>query len=220
MKIDRRLNLVVPLYEDTQDASPVIAYVHSVPLSMAVVDRWFIMLGKTYNAIMSEGFGMAAGPAHAARILRHLATANGVWTDSVGKEGSREVGVENGLLAEIRRLTNVLLPADGKWKMVPWAVASEQKMISEEDVSEVENAIVFFIAAYATLNRGQREAIITKSAEVWGAQLTSLDITAFGSSLRTSTVIDNSGGTSPAPAKDDAGLANATVDGKRRSVPV
>lgn len=216
MRIDKRLHLIVPIYEDNSDDSPIVAYVHSVPLAEAIVDRYFMVLGQTYNAIFSQGLGFVAGPGHAMRVLRHIAEERGVWHD---KEGT--AGVERGLVEEIRRLTNVAaLDKDGKWNALPLQVALDQGVISAEDKSEVENAIAFFIATCATLNRAQREGVLRAAGEIWGAQISSLDFTAWLNSLRTSTVTVNSGEKSPVAAKEKPARANAKVDGKPSSIPV
>ena len=216
MRIDKRLHLVVPIYEDNSDDSPVVAYVHSVPLAEAIVDKYFMVLGQTYNAIFSQGLGFVAGPGHAMRVLRHIAEERGAWHD---KDGI--AGVERGLVEEIRRLTNVAaIDKDGKWNALPLQVALDQGIISKEDKSEVENAIAFFIATCATLNRSQREGVLRAAGEIWGAQISSLDFTGWLNSLRTSTATVNSGERSPVVASEKPEHANARVAGKPRSVPV
>ena len=216
MRIDRRLHIVVPIYEDTSDDSPVIAYVHSVPLAEAIVDRYFMVLGKTYNAIFAQGLGFVAGPGHAMRVLRHIAEEMGVWHD---REGN--AGVERGLVEEIRRLTNVAaIDKDGNWNALPLQVALDQGIISVEDKREVENAIVFFIVASAVLPRAQRPTMIKAAADLWGAQTSSSTIMEWTASLKTSTGTVNSGAKSPAVVSEKPAPANATVDGKPRSVPV
>ena len=51
---------------------------------------------------------------------------------------------------------------------LPWEVAIDRNKVSDEDRREVENAIVFFIVGYATLNRGQREPVLTAAVGLWG----------------------------------------------------
>jgi hypothetical protein len=221
MRIDRRLNLVVPIYEDEPENSPIIAYVHSTPLSETAIDQWFVVLGKTYNAIWSEGFGFASGPGHAARILRHIAEREGMWMERRGTDGSVIPGVERGLMGEIRRLTNVLtIQKDGTWAQMPWDVAIQNKLISDEDRREVENAIVFFIVSYATLNRNQRASVLERAGSLWGAQLSSFNSTEFGNSLKTSTGTVSSGEMSHVDASEKSGHAHAAVGKPPRQVPV
>lgn len=215
MRIDKRLNIVIPIYEDNSDDSPVVAYVHSTPLAEAIVDRYFMVLGQTYNAIFSQGLGFAAGPGHAMRVLRHIATERGAWHDRNG-----ETGVERGLVEEMRRLTNVAaLDKDGRWNALPLQVALDQGIISPEDKSEVENAIAFFIASCATLNRAQREGVMKAAGEIWGAQITYSNFTEWLNSLKTSIATVNSGAKSPVIATENPAPANATVGGRPRSVP-
>jgi hypothetical protein len=103
---------------------------------------------------------------------------------------------------------------------VPWDVAVNQKMISDEDRREVENAIVFFIVGYATLNRNQRASVLERAGSLWGAQLTSFTCTEFGNSLKTSIATVSSGETSPAGASEKSGHAPAVTAKPQRQVPV
>ena len=222
MRIDKRLHLVVPIYEDDEENSQPIAYVHSTPLGEAVVDRYFMTLGQTYAAIFSQGLGLTSGPANALRVLRFIATEKGIWND-YRKAGNgtdeMEIGIEKGLVAEMRRLSMVAFLKDGKWSDIPLDIAVQHKAISSEDKAEVENAIVFFTVAYATLNRAQRGGMVKAAAELWGAQITSSNFTEWTHSLKTSTETVSSGAKSPAPVKKDRATANATVDGKPSSIP-
>jgi len=234
MRIDRKLHLVVPIYADEEvqktgidgnplfdDGEPVMhlpimAHVHSTPISEETVDRYFMVLGQTYAAIFSQGFGLAGGPGIAMRMLRRIAKQNGVWNDNP-KTG--EVGVENGLVAEMRRLTMVDAIVGGKWQDLPLDVAVAQGTISKEDETEVENALAFFTAAYATLGRSQRAGMLRAGAEIWGAQITSSSFTESKVSWRTSIETASSGAKPPVAANDAPAPANATVAGKRQSVP-
>ena len=216
MRIDKRLHLVVPIYAD-EEGGEIVANVHSAPLSEEVVDKYFMLLGQVYSTVFGLGLGINSGPGHAMRILRHIATERGIWADDA-KTGT--LGVEKGLVDEMRRLTNVAVPDTGRWVPLPLDVAVDRGVISATDKREVENAIVFFMSASATLPRAQLQGFLKTAAELWGARITSSPFTEFVSSLKTSTGTDNSGGSAPAPAKDEPKPANATVAGKRRSVPV
>lgn len=233
MRIDKRLNLVVPVYgeevpklDDGQPVMengqpvmdrPIIAYVHSTPLSAETVDRYFMILGQTFSAIFGNGLGVLAGPAVAMKLLRSIAREQKVWDDDP-KAGL--VGVKNGVVAEIERLTTVSVPDGSGWTPVPLAAAVERNFISEDDKAEVENAIVFFIVGSATLARAQRKEMLTAAASLWDARISPLTSTEFTDSLKTSTATVSSGETSPAPATAAPGPANAMVDGKPASVPL
>ena len=216
MRIDKRLHLVIPIYAD-EEGGEIVAWVHSTPIAEAIVDRYFMVLGQTYSAIFSQGLGLDGGPPHAMRVLRHIATERGVWHDD---PKTQSVGVERGLVEEMRRLTNVaVLGKDGRWEQLPLQVAVDRKLLSEEDRAEVENAIVFFTAASATLSRATRRAMLESAADLWLAQLSSLNSTEFAASLPTSTATASSGERPPAPASAEPGAANATADGRPFSVP-
>ena len=241
MRIDRALNLVIPIYGEPTvrttprlvdgktvlgpDGKPIVdqvrengqpvfdehvdAYVHAVPLGEDTVKRYFMVLAQTYAAIMSQGLGIASGPAVAAMLLEQIAVNTGQWD---GPDG-----VKNGLMAEINRTTTTIVPTETGWQPVPLETAADRKMLSPEDLKEVRNAIVFFIAVSAVLSRSMRRQMMEMASGLWGGQTSSLDSTAFIASLTTSTGTASSGEKAPAakPAAD-----NATVDGQPSSVPV
>jgi hypothetical protein len=216
MNIDRRLNLVVPIYD--ADGKNVIAQAHSVPLSVEIVDRHAVILAQTYAQIFSRGLGIVGGPAIALRLLKEIAVAGGKWDDAPGQPGS---GVANGLVAEMRRLTNIAVKEkDGTWAALPLAVAVDRGTLSAEDAAEAENAIAFFTVASAMLPRAQRRDLLEAALGILGAQVTSSTFTDLCASLRTSTATGSSGEKSPAPVPAGPHRATATRDGKPASVPV
>ena len=235
MRIDRKLNFVIPIFGDekmkTDEAGqpvkgqdglpvmvePIVAYVHSTPLAAEIVDKHFMILGQTFSSIFNNGLGAAAGPGMAMRLLKRLATNTRTWEDSEGEQG-----VKNGLIEEIRRLTMVIVPGDRGWQPVPLQVAVDRKILSDEDRAEAENAIVFFIAVSATLNRTERKAMLKTASGLWNALLSPLNSTDFAASLTTSTATASSGEKSHATVTDvtdNPPVANAMVDGKPSSVP-
>lgn len=234
MRIDKRLHLVVPIYADEEvnmtgpggeplfeDGAPVmhlpiIARVHATPIPEEVIDRYFMVLGQTYAAIFSQGLGLAGGPGVAMRMLRSIAKQRGVWNDDP-KTG--EIGVEKGLVAEMRRLAMVDAFVGGRWQDVPLDLAVAQGMISKDDETEVENALAFFTASYATLGRSQREGMLRAGAELWGAQITSSSFTESRSSWRMSTATGSSGEKPSAIASGTVAPAPADRGAKRVSVP-
>lgn len=216
MNIDRRLNLVVPIYDE--EGKTVVAQAHSMPLSVEVVDRYAVILAQTYAQIFSRGLGIVGGPAIALRLLKDIATNDGLWDDPPGRPGA---GVASGLVAEMRRLTNVVArQKDGSWAPVPLAVAAQTGAITAEDAAEVENAVAFFTVASAMLPRAQRKDLLEAALGILGAQVTSSTFTDLCASLRTSTATASSGEKSPAPAHAGPRHATATRDGKPASVPV
>lgn len=177
MRIDRRLNLVQPVATDAGTL-----YLHSVPISRVVWENYYLMLSKTYAALMSEGLNIIAGPPIAKMMLREIAITSKRWD---GPDG-----VEKGLLAEIRRLTNVLVPTDAGWQTLPFDEVLRRDLIDEDALADAEGAMVFFTCVSAVLrgptSKEKLTILIGGIESVWGVQTTPLDVTAFGSSLPTS----------------------------------
>ena len=133
VSVDRRCNLTFPV---DRDDGP--AHIISMPISQAVFETYFLAITKTYVALRENGpeWFMRIGPTVAALTLKTVAVKDDVW------EG--DGGVEQGLMAEIRRLTQVALPGPDGWSTIPFQEARDRKRLSPEDISEVENALVFF----------------------------------------------------------------------------
>jgi hypothetical protein len=184
VNIDRRLNLV-----QTFETNAGTVHVHSTPISHEVWRDYFLILSKTYSQIFAQGLGIAAGPQTAGMLLEKLARADNVW------DGPN--GVESGLMAEIRRLTNVIIPGPKGWDTIPYETALQRGIFDGESIDGIEGAIVFFICASALL-RGSRErqrlTILLSGLELQlAARSTSLDCMAWAASLPTSMPAENIG---------------------------
>ena len=188
MKIDRKLNLVVPI--DRDDGSRI--YVHSTPISLAVFEAHYLVMAKTFAAIYNEGLGVTAGPRVAAMTMKKIAENLGVWTG--------ESGVENSLVNEMKRLTNVLAPSTNGWETLPYGEAVKRSVIDEDEASEVENCLCFFTVAYRLHRKTEREAILNGASRLWGGEISSLGFTEFKASLPTSTPTVNTGASPMATA--------------------
>lgn len=180
MKINKKLNLVIPL--ETDDG---IAFVHSAPVGREVFETYFLTLSKTFAAIYGEGLSIMAGPRVAALMLKKISIDLGMW-EGVG-------GVGNGLVGEIRRLTNVIVPAEGGRKTVMLDEALSGGFIDDDLYREIEGHLVFFTCLSHLHNRAQLPVMLEKAGDLWGTQITSLDCTEFEKSLMTSTTDGNSG---------------------------
>jgi hypothetical protein len=183
MRIDKRLNLVIPV----ERADGAMIYVHSTPISVEVFDTYFLVIAKTFGAIYSEGLGVIAGPRVADKLLRKVAQDMGAW------EGAG--GVRDGLVAEMRRLSNVLSPGAQGWEMLPFDDAKARGVIDAADAAEIEAAITFFTVASAMHRRTDQADILGSAMSLWGARIESLSCTELMNSLRTSTVAASSGAT-------------------------
>lgn len=143
VSINEKLNLVVPLYRDTG----LYAYVHSVPISREVFEANFLLISKTFTAIYTEGLSEITGPRVASLVMHKVADAMQASTKS-------DVNPAQALTNEIRRLTTVLLPTESGWGTLTLHDALSLRKLDEDDVTEVENAIVFFLSASPAFTGG------------------------------------------------------------------
>jgi hypothetical protein len=182
MNLNRKLNIVIPIEHDSG-----LIYVHSTPISREVFERYFMVIAKTYGRLMVDGLAQTS-PRIAMMALRETAQADGKWSGAGG--------VELGLVAEIRRLTNVLLPAAaGGWETLPWHDAVREKRLDEEEIAEVENLLAFFTLSAAMRRRKENEEMMQAMAEAFNLQITSSTSTEFASSLPTLTATASTGAT-------------------------
>ncbi len=121
----------------------------------------------------------------AAKIIRSTAIDSGTWD---GPDG-----VENGLVVEIRRLANVLLPGPNGWEARPFEGAVGRGDLSAEDAAEVENSLAFFTVASSMHRRTEIESIMKVVSGIWGAQTSYSNSTEFAASLPTPTPGANTG---------------------------
>lgn len=178
-KINRKLNLVIPLVRDSDGAE---IYVHSTPVGPEVFDRHFLVIGKTFAALGE--LGLMVGPRVADKMLKKVAQDLGVW--------DTPDGVERTLVNEMRRLTNVMHCGDKGWDSMPFDDACKRQIVEPADEAEVMAALTFFTVASCTLRRHQH-AMLADSMSLWGAQIESLACMDFLRSLSTSNAAASSG---------------------------
>lgn len=182
MKIDKRLNLVVPV--ETESGT---IYVHSTPISRAIFERYIFIISKTLSVLYEEGLTVFAGPRVAATIMKNIATERGIW------EG--QDGVQNGLMNEIRRLTNVVSLGDQGWKTSMFYDAAKSEILDEDAISEIEGHLVFFTCVSHMHKKTEVPALLGGMGEVWGTQTSSLNCMEWANSLPISTPAVSSGET-------------------------
>ena len=181
VKLNTKLNLVIPV--DQSDG--VTIYVHSTPIGHEVFETYYKPIALAWTRIYAGGFTYASGPRVAKLILREVSQSLGMW------DGAQ--GVQAGLIAEINRISNVLLPNGKGWEQIALEDAIRKKVFDPDDLSEVENAICFFIVACAMHKKAELKGVLEAVANIWGAQFVSLNITEFKNSLVTLTETDNTG---------------------------
>lgn len=172
-KLDRNLKLVIPIYGD---GDTVVAYVHHTPISREVYEVHFRVMAKAFAAVVSMRDGEASfGPMIAHMLLVDEAKRTGSWDG--------EAGVKDGLVAEMRRLTNVLTPGPRGWQAMPYDDAVRGGTVDADDAAEVDNAIAFFTLASCVPARKNRQVILQTSSRQWGGQCTSSSVMEFAAGL-------------------------------------
>jgi len=192
MKINRALNLAI----EVQSSDRAIHF-HSVPISRETFKSFCLVLSKVFAQIYNEGLSVVAGPSIAAIMLEQVAKETPrakMKDDDSGDWWGGSYGVKDGLMREIKRLTNVIV-MDGQWKALPVEMALSQGFIEDADWEEVEGQIVFFILASAMHSRKDLPGILMGMSAMWGGQITSSNCTDFAASLQELTQEKNITGT-------------------------
>lgn len=178
--LDKKLNLVFPITHGDK-----LLYVHAMPIRRETFEQYFLVISKTFAAIYKDNLQLFAGARICALMMRQVAQDTYRSDGRTWWEGSDGVG--SGLLGEIRRLANVVCTDDsGRWVTMPYEDAVAHKILDEEDVQEVEGTLAFFTVNYAIHKREVARGILTSSGELWGWQISSLDLQEFRTSLTTS----------------------------------
>jgi hypothetical protein len=172
-RLDRHLNLVVPC-----DTSIGEVEVHSVPVSYAVFEKYYRVMARAWTMVASMG-PTTAGPKVAMLELRETARSMGMWD---GPDGT-----ELGLVAEMRRLTNVIRPTERGLEPVPLEVAIGDGTLDPEDAADVEGIVAFFTLASAMLARRALATTLGFLELAFGARTTSSTCSEWIVSSRTST---------------------------------
>lgn len=182
--ISRKLNIVLNPFQ-TKDG---LAYVHSIPVGRQTFEMCFRPMARAMSAIVSEGIGPITGPSIAALLLQQEANLIG--------EGD---AISQTLIPEIKRLTNVIIAGSGA--VMPYGVAEQRNLLDDEQRSEIENLLVFFtLVSWIKLPEGLSSGLgLEGLRQLWKVQTTSLEPTAFMSSLKTSTKDANTGAKTPTP---------------------
>lgn len=180
--VSRKLNIVLPPFQTKEGQ----VYVHSVPIGRSTFEQCFRPMARAMSSIITEGIGPITGPSVAALILQQEA-------DAIG-EGDV---VKGGILLDIKRNTNVVLTE--KADTLPYAVAMQRNLLDEDQQSEVENLLVYFtLVSWIRLPPDLAVRLgLQGLRQLWNVQTTSLDSTAFMSSLKTSTPVENTGAKTP-----------------------
>ena len=183
MRIDQDLNLVVPVRTDA-DGNTLI-YGYHVPISRQVFEANYRILAATKSALASKGihYQMDAGPRIASLVLMDEARRDAIENGQIDKDSSPIIDGAIALLADLKRLTTILLPTDTGWVQRPVDAAIGTDQIDADEWKEAESAIVFFTCHYSLAKRAQKTAMGKATASVLMGQGTSLGLSEFASSL-------------------------------------
>lgn len=167
MRLDRKLNLVIPVERD----GGATIYVHAMPISRETFDSYFLPLSRLWVALQEFGVA-AAGQKIAMKMLLKVSADMGMLDD-----------VQKGLIPEIRRLSNVVQPGANGWETIPLQEALNRKTFDPADAEEVENGIAFFMVLAVMAPQLLRLTEENGAANPSGARIVSSDCTAFAASL-------------------------------------
>lgn len=169
-KIDEQMNVVIHVAGMN---------IHSTAISYEVFEKYFSVLSKTFNALYGE-IGVLGAPKVAYLTLKRIAERDGEWT---GPEG-----VENGLINEIIRLSNVAVPKTGAgWQSLPLYEVFRQGMLTPKQKAEVLSELCFFTVASCMHQQETLKANLQVLVIYWQCAITASDFTAYLNGLQTST---------------------------------
>ena len=180
MHINRQMNIVVPL-----ERGETTVYIHSTPISEDVFDNYWRVLAAAHARLFSEGLGVVSGPRVALRMVRDVAKERNVWD---GPEG-----VQNGLMNEVRRLSNAFVPGATGWVTLPQQEAVSNGTLTAEESREAENILVFFTLVSLLNKKQQVPGLLKAAGDLWGFATTSLNSTDYAASLPILTAAATSG---------------------------
>lgn len=167
MKIDRKLNIVIPIETETNGR----ILVHSAPISRDVFEQFYLELGKVFTQCfdsVSQAHLALSAPQLAYPALKKMAMDAGTWEN-----------VKRGLINEIVRLTNVLIAGDKGWETLPLDIAIKREILDEDEESEVLSAIVFFTSICRVAPKELRTSFLEMAGSIRNWELTSSDSTEY-----------------------------------------
>ena len=168
------MNLVIPILNEKDEE---IAYVHSTPISTDIFNKYYLVMGKAFSRIWSEGLGYVGGARVADKILHTVAEEMGIWDSPTG--------VANGLIAEMQRLTNVIIAVpDIGWQLFSLHDAKKKDLFSEDEITEVDALICFFTLAWHLHRKAQFAQMTGTQLNMLGARIESLSCTELVNSLQ------------------------------------
>jgi hypothetical protein len=185
MKIDQRLNLIIPIEREND----VTLHVFHRPISTPVFEKYYLTLAKLFSEIYTQRLHLMGGPRIAAIMLRDIARNTMRNSDENWLDGPE--GIEQGFFGELYRLTNILMPDDrGGWQTVMLADAAKRDYVSEDEFGEVEGMLAFFTVNSRLLRKEIWTSLLAEASNVWNVSTSLSDITAWRDSLPKSNQVE------------------------------
>ena len=167
MKIDRKLNIVIPVETESKG----LIYVHSTPISRDVFEQFYLELGKVFSQCfdsINQAHLALTAPQLAYPALKTMTIKAGNWEE-----------VKKGLINEIVRLTNVLVTGEKGWESIPLDLAIKREILDEDEESEVLSALTFFTAICRVAPKDLRMSFLEMAGSLRSWVLTSSDSTEY-----------------------------------------
>lgn len=186
IQINEAMNLVVPV---VTDETGVRVWGYHTPISRQVFEANYRVLAATKASLMSRGgiYMMDSGPRIAALTMRDEGMRDAESRGRIDKDGRVIDEATPALMAEIRRLTMVLVPSSNGWDLLPIESAVAAGKIDAEEQAETESAIVFFTCICALASKAERKNQASSTASLLKGSITSLSPMEFADSLPNST---------------------------------
>jgi hypothetical protein len=181
MQITDSLNLAIPVGDGLT--------AYHTPISRQIYEMHYSVINATKAALSRKGihYQMGSGPRIANLVLKDEGLKDAAEREVLDVKGNPLDERTPTLLAELKRLTTVLVPGPSGYENLPVDVAISQGKIDAEDWSELEAAIVFFTCHVMPAKKTNRASIATATASVLNGSITSSAPTEFVASLPTST---------------------------------
>lgn len=197
MRIDKQLNLVIDVYNDDGDpvANPpkpptLRAVVHAEPIRAETFDVYFEPIGRVFAEM--QRYTAISAPKIADKLLRNVSTAMGMWESD---SRTSRIGVKEGLVEEIHRLTNVLAPGRQGWRELMFQEAKDEHLFSPREAAEVDAMLIFFTVGSHMYPLQDARAALDGAMSLRGARVEYSSFTELKASLATSNAAGNSGAT-------------------------
>lgn len=172
MRLNRKLNIVVPV---STDAGTI--FVHSTPISRDTFEQFYLELGKVFSQCFDSN-----NAAHLALSAPQLAYPA---LKAIAKAEGKTQEVQFGLINEIIRLSNAIVPTENGLETMPLDVAIKREHLDEDAASEVLSALCFFCAISRVAPKDLRDSFLEMAGSLRNWELTSSDSTEYTASLQT-----------------------------------